>query len=374
MCIEKKGTKLKFRKPISWSSIKKPSILFASLFGVAGLAYIAISSAATPTASIEPELASLGTNTSVVNDATASGGSAVKFNAPAVTPPPPTSALTGWQLTTTNIGLAPHGLSCASLPVYSGPSVIASGTTISGKRFTLHIDVSAGNIVIEKSCFKPTSANVALVEGYYPQGDITISDSEFDGSLVPPASLEAACAFAGGANLLRNYIHDVGSGICQVSSTNTRDIGTIPNTILIQNNYVHRLFHYNDAHHEAATIRDFVMSPDNSRTMRWIGNYLHSDGLYISGGLFIQPTFEPIYNVWLNDNVFAGEGWNLVSGDSTTVNVVRNLHVVNNRFKPGVREYYGPVDPGAGPGIVEWTENYMLDLSKTDGKGAIVQL
>ena len=278
----------------------------------------------------------------------------------------------GWELTPTNVGLAPLGLSCASLPAYSGPGQLASGTTISGKRITVPLDVSAGNIVIEKSCFKPTSADVGLVEGYYPQGDITIRDSEFDGSLVPPAQLETACAFTGGASLLRNYIHDVGSGICMVSSTNTRDMGSLPKDIVIKNNYVHKLFHYSDAHHEAATVRDFVKNADNTRTMKWIGNFLNSDSLYVSGGLFIQPTFEPIYNVWLNDNVFAGEGWNLVTGDSTSVNVVRNLHVVNNRFKAGTREWYGPVDPGDGPGIVEWADNALYDATKPDARGAVV--
>lgn len=366
---------LKHRKFMSHSGIKKhPLVVFAVLFGIAGIAYLAVSSAATPTTSIQPELATLGTNTSVVTDATASGGMAVKFNSPVVTPPP-TGTLLGWQLTTTNIGLAPHGLNCASLPVYSGPSVLVSGTTISGKRFTIPINVSAGNIVIEKSCFKPTSIlGEAIVQGTYPQGDIIIRDSEFDGSQIPAATREGAYGFQGGANLYRNYVHDVGIGIAMASSTNTRDSGSIPKDILIQNNYVHRLFHYSGAHHEAGTIRDFVKNGANTRTLRWVGNYLHSDSEYVSGGLFIQPTYEPIYNVWLNDNVFAGEGWNLVSGDSTGVNVVRNLHVVNNRFKPGIREYYGPIDPGPGPGIVEWTENYMLDLTKTDGKGAIVQL
>ena len=292
---------------------------------------------------------------------------------PTSTPTPtPSADMKGWELTPTNVGLAPHGLSCASLPAYSGPGQLASGTTISGKLITVPLDVSAGNIVIEKSCFKPTSSDVGLVEGYYPQGDITIQDSEFDGSLLPPAQRAAACAFTGGASLTRNYMHDVGNGICMVSSTNTRDMGTLPKHIVIKNNYVHKLFHYGDAHQEAATIRDFVKSPDDSRTMTWIGNFLDSDTLNISGGLFIQPTFEPIYNVWLNDNVFAGEGCNLVTGDSTGVNVVRNLHVVNNRFKAGTREWYGPVNPGSGPGIVEWTANALYDAGKPDARGAVV--
>lgn len=276
----------------------------------------------------------------------------------------------GWELTPSNVGLAPLGLSCDSLTAYTGPNVIPAGTTITNRRFTSQVDVSAGNIVIEKSCFKPTTANVGLVEGYYPQGEITIRDSEFDGSLVPPAARESAFGFTGGANLLRNYVHDVGLGIGMVSSTNTRDQGSTPEHILIKNNYVHRLFHYNDAHHEAATIRDFVPNAANTRTMRWVGNFLDSDSEYVSGGMFIQPTFESIHNVWLEDNVFAGEGFNLWSTDSGCC-VTRNVHVINNRMKAGPREWYGPVHH-EGPGFVEWRDNSLYDATKTDARGAVV--
>jgi hypothetical protein len=286
-------------------------------------------------------------------------------------PPPPSGAvLKGWELTTTNVGLAPHGLSCASLPTYSGPSVVPAGTTISGKRITVPLDVSAGGIVIEKSCLKPTSAGPGLVEGYYPQGEITIRDSEFDGSLVPPTALETACAFTGGGNLLRNYIHDVGSGICMVSSTNTRDQGSVPNSILIENNYVHKLFHYTDAHHEAATVRDFVKNADNSRSMRWVGNFLDSDSLYVSGGLFLQPTFEPFHNIALVDNVFAGEGFNLWITESGCC-TYSNMRAVNNRFKAGKREWYGPVHT-EGPGWDEWRDNALYDGARPDARGAAV--
>jgi hypothetical protein len=292
---------------------------------------------------------------------------------PTPTPTPePTGELNGWDLTTTNVGLTPLGLSCASLPEYTGPSEVPAGTTISGKRVTKQLDVSAGSIVIEKSCMKPTAANVGLVEGYYPQGDITIKDSEFDGSLVPDADRDSACAFTGGANLLRNYIHDVGSGICMVSSTNTRDQGETPHDILVKNNYVHRHTSCCGAHHEAATIRDFVQNAANDRTMKWVGNWLDiTQTEYVSGGMFIQPTFEPIYNIWLEGNVFAGEGFNLVAGDSTAVNVVRNLHVVNNRFKPGTREYYGPKAMDTA-GVAEWVDNHMFDSTQPEARGAVV--
>lgn len=292
--------------------------------------------------------------------------------------PDPTATMKGWELVPSgsgaNVGLAAHGLTCASLPTYTGPAAIPAGTSIAGKRFLTRIDVSAGDITIEKSCFQgdtPASANDGLVEGYYPQGDITIKDSEFDGSRLTPEHRDSACGFAGGANLIRNYVHDLGSGLCQVSSSNVREenkagVNVTPKNLRIVNNYVHQHTSCCGAHHEAATVRDFIQDAEDSRTMKWIGNWLDiTQTEYVSGGLFLQATFEPIHNLWLEDNVFAGEGHNLVIDQR-----IGNLHVINNRFKPGTREYYGPV-AGRG-GAVEWSENYMFDASQPGARGAIV--
>lgn len=56
------------------------------VFGLVGLAFLQLSKAATPTASFQPELGSVMTPASTVADATASGGSAVKFTTAVSTP------------------------------------------------------------------------------------------------------------------------------------------------------------------------------------------------------------------------------------------------------------------------------------------------
>lgn len=290
------------------------------------------------------------------------------------TPPsPPAGVMKGWELTTTNIGLTPHGLVGSSLPVYSGPSTIPAGTTISERRITTPINVSAGNITIEKCLINPTTRlSEAIVYATYPQGNITIRDCEIDGSNLPEVVREGAYGFQGGGNLYRNYIHDVGIGIGMMSSTNTRDFGDIPNTITVENNYVHDLFHYSDAHHEAGTVRDFVMGTGNTRLMTWRGNWLEADSLFVSGGLFLQATWEDIHNLTVVDNMLAGEGWNMDLMESPGSTVYSNVRAINNRFLPGTREYYGPANTQNGVGFAEWTENYMYDATAADNRGAFV--
>lgn len=57
------------------------------MFGAIGVVTLLITNAATPTASYEAESASRSTNVSIVSDGTASGGQAIRFNQPTVTPP-----------------------------------------------------------------------------------------------------------------------------------------------------------------------------------------------------------------------------------------------------------------------------------------------
>lgn len=293
----------------------------------------------------------------------------------ALPPPPPPGVMKGWELTPTNVGLTPHGIVGADLPEYVGPNFIPAGTHIVGRKFTgtQTIFVDAGDITFEKCYFAQSAIGLEghMVIGWYPKGDITFKDCEFDGSNLPPNVREAACAFAGGGNMYRNYIHDVGSGIAQMSSTNTRNFGDIPNTITIENNYVHKLFHYSGAHHEAATVRDFV-SGTVPRQMTWRGNYFLIDTLFVSASLFIQATWEDIHNVTVVDNLIGGDGWNIDLMDSPGTTTYSGMKAHNNRFVAGTRDYYGPANIQTGVGWQEWTENYMYDAAAPEGRGAIV--
>ena len=75
---------------------------------------------------------------------------------------PTPKPLLGWHVTADNVGLRSKGLTCAALPEYTGPTDVPSGTTISEMRFTTPMNVAAGNITIERSCFQPVTVGRGL--------------------------------------------------------------------------------------------------------------------------------------------------------------------------------------------------------------------
>ena len=77
-------------------------------------------------------------------------------------PTPEVRDTPGWTVTADTVGLAPLGLSCESLPVYTGPAKPVAGSTISGQLINNGLDLSAGGITIERSCIQPTSIGRGL--------------------------------------------------------------------------------------------------------------------------------------------------------------------------------------------------------------------
>ena len=126
---------------------------------------------------------------------------------------PPISV--GWMLSESTVGLASLGLSCDSLPTYSGSSKPAAGTTISMKKITLsELDLSNGNITLDRVCVRPTTAGnrMSVIFGYNPDtadnqlGDVIIKDSDIDGSAITNNLVYSACGFRGAGSLYRNNI------------------------------------------------------------------------------------------------------------------------------------------------------------------------
>lgn len=310
------------------------------------------------------------TNASIVADASASGGQMVRFSDGAVSPTVPAST-PGWELDATNIGLAPFGLSCSTLPLYTGSLSPAAGTTISGKRINGVINASAGNITIEKSCIQPSSGSgmkgfvntqiCSTDDCWTPTGGLVVIDSEIDGSLLPAQNIATSCALVGNGTLIRNYIHDMGSGICFFGS-GTEYSG------LAQQNYVTDLRSFGESHNEAGTVRDFVKNAGNTRTVKWIGNRLFCDG-NVTASLFIQPTWDDIHNLWVTDNYIEGGGFNLYSAGGLTGAHIGNSHATNNRFRA---TGWGPVEVRNVENWDEWSENYIYAPGNPGAKGAVV--
>jgi hypothetical protein len=289
----------------------------------------------------------------------------------------PPAALMGWQLTATNIGLAPLGLSCDALPLYAGPARPAAGATISGVRIESALNMTAGNVTVEKSCIKPRNqgvlgslstttvcpndCNIGMPSG----AKATIRDSEISGAFLSASAVATACAFDGVADIARTYIHDVGSGIC------FRETG-LELSPVVENNYVHKLRHSGEAHHDAATVRDFRKNPANTRKLTWRGNRFDSTtntGSYQTGALFIQPTWSGygIHNVWVVDNYLEGGGFNLTLEQSNGGN--SNTHSLNNRFR---HTEWGYSTVSGSPGWSEWSSNFRYDPNAVNAQGEVV--
>lgn len=340
----------------------------------------------TPEKAVKPPAVSGGgskpktsTGGSTGGGSTGGGGSTPGGGTGGGTPTPPA---TGWLLTSTNIGLTPHGLSCGSLPVYTGGSKPAAGTVISGKRVNTTLDLSNGNITIEKSCIRPTSVGQGLSVMTTTDLDncdnngcpvtpntVTIRDSEIDGSLAQASDIAHGCALVGIATMQRNYIHHTGSGICMYNTGNTL-------SATIEHNYVHQLRAFGSgasgSHNEAFTVRDFPTNSNPSRRMNIYYNRFDASSGNDTGAAFIQTYGGDINEVRFEANLFEGEGYQLGMEASHGNIYGMAMRSINNRFSG---TGYGPAyvtRNGLSYGWGEWRDNYMNNPSATDNKGSVV--
>jgi chitodextrinase len=290
-------------------------------------------------------------------------------------PPPPGAGMTGWNVTPQNIGLAPLGLSCNSLPVYSGPFPIPAGTTITEKRITWSsgaLSLDAGGITIQRSCMQPqpgASTTYVVVQSFTPPQPNRIVDSELDGHLVGVQAMSKACGLRGiWAEITRTYVHHVGSGICLVDYNSSLNYD-----VIYADNWIGDLVAFGDpggsgSHNEAATTRCARIDTNPNRKMVWRGNHIETDTPNnTSGGLFIQTTWGcPIGNVYVENNYLDGGGNYDMYADGTGYS--GQFVATNNRFAPG----------GFGHCVVSgfrwtsWSSNYVYDPSKPDSMGASV--
>lgn len=290
----------------------------------------------------------------------------------------PSSAQTtpgaGWQLSTTNTGLARLGLQCGSLPAYTGPTRPAAGTVISKVRFTSPIILSAGNIIIEQSCMQPTTAWQGLPlmsttdnnTGAIAPSTVTIRDSEIDGSKLSAYDAAMTTGFIGIANLQRNYIHDVGSGIGLMNT------GKSLNSI-VEGNYIRGLRAYGDGattgnHSDAFTVRDFDAKTTPGRTLVVRNNRFNCDSANATGAFFVQTYSGNIQNLTLQNNLLEGGGYQL-GLESGFGNTYSNLSASNNRF---TGTGWGAAYVQGGPGWASWTENYLNDATAQNDIGTPV--
>jgi hypothetical protein len=275
----------------------------------------------------------------------------------------------GWTVTAKTVGLAPFGLSCASLPKYTGSDIVPAGTTISGKLITTSLDLSAGNITIDKSCIQPTSVGkgmpVVATQSYSSMkittAKVTISNSEFDASKLSAEYAAWATAFIGIADLQSNYVHGFGSGLAIMNSGTSLDA-------TVERNYVTGLVTWGDAkttgtHSDAFTVRDFSDAQRSTRQLIVRNNRFDCNSGQDTGALFLQTYAGRIDNVTVEGNLLEGGGYQL--GLNQMNYAYSNMRATNNRFT-------GTAYVQGGGGWSQWADNYLYSSSATDGKGKVV--
>lgn len=281
--------------------------------------------------------------------------------------------MAGWKLTADNVGLRAAGLSCENLPVYAGPAELSSGTKISEKRITRALDLSAGDITIEKSCVQPTSVTRGMPvltttnnsDKSSAAGKVTIKDSEIDGSQLDHDSAAWATAFIGVADLTNNYVHDLGSGIALMNTGDTLSAH-------VEHNYVTNLLATGDPtttgnHSSAFTIRDFDSTRNSDRKAAIVNNRFDCDSPNATGAFFIQAWSGRIDNLYVEGNLLEGDGYQLIL--ERNQHSYSNMSAVNNRL---TGTGFGAARVADGPGWAIWEDNHLYDRTMTGSRGEII--
>lgn len=281
------------------------------------------------------------------------------------------SAPNGWTLTTSNVGLAGVGLVGANLPLYTGSTTPASGTVITEMRIESTINLSNGNVTLRRCLIRPASIGqgVPVVttsqDGTLtpPPTPVTIEDCDIDMSHLGDEPAGRATGFWGVANLRRNKIWGMGTGIAILQS------GTQLSCEVV-NNYCYDMRSVGDPattgnHCSAFTIRGFAAP--TGRTCLVKGNRFNLNTANASAAIFLQTYEGTIQNVTVDGNLLEGNGYNLVLEAYAGVTYT-GMTANNNRFAP----------TGYGAGYTSgdtwdvFTENYMNDPLAVDNKGAFI--
>jgi hypothetical protein len=202
----KRNTSMKAwsRLALFWSTSTKNKLFAAGTVVVviaAGTAMV-LTRASGFFAAQEPEQGTRTANASLVDDATASGGKAIQFNAPATPPPPPPPGGGSCAVSTSHVPDGPDGMggcwpgpsntgvpSGVTLSTYTGPCTITTANVvIDSKTINCDIEVwdSASGLIIKNS-----QINGAVEQpgdrddpgSNYSDASFTIQDSTIDGTV-----------------------------------------------------------------------------------------------------------------------------------------------------------------------------------------------
>lgn len=280
----------------------------------------------------------------------------------------------GWTITTSNVGLASLGINGSNLPLYTGPSEVPAGTTISDMRIDSPMLVlSAGNITIQRCLIQPTSVAGRLpsvtttnYNTFVPvPNPVTIKDCDIDGTLLSDENAAWATGFLGIGSVINCYIHHFGTGI------NFMGTGVL-HSALVEHNYVTDLVGWGNPattgnHSDGFTIRDFDTSTTPTRTCVVRNNRIDCDSPNATGAYFIQAWAGHIGHSDIENNLLEGNGYQLIL--EANGHGYSNMNAINNRM---TGTGFGAGYVTGGPGWTVQQENYLYNAGNQDGKGAPV--
>jgi len=343
--------------------------------GLAGY-WILAAKASTFFASTEPDSGTLSGNAKVVSDATASGGKALQFNAPATTTPPPTGGGTGSlglcttipstptaKPTASNTGV-PTGTALSTTPpagvtvTSDSWKVTADGTVINGKDIqNKWVDVEANNVVIENSrIHAPDGGGSAIARGNNDNvPNLTVINSEVYSS--------------GGA--YNGILATSGSKICGVNAHNFENIVEVEGTgIIVQSSYLH----INQAAPGKSDPHNDGMEVRAGSSIQILGNNITQTNpdeswQHNTSALYLGATYGDLTNITVNGNWFGGGTYSLYM-----VTVPVGAHklgaftVTNNKWYRGSYQY-GQVstDDGSSWKPATWANNTFEDNGQAVG-------
>ncbi|MGE5299061.1 MAG: LamG domain-containing protein [Acidobacteriota bacterium] len=305
--------------------------------------------------------------------AKASNGSWQPMRTQRIVGVPQINSAYGWQLTEAAAGLNRHGINGENLPVYTGPAKPAGGATIIGKKITKGLDLSNGNITIERCLVKPTDmTGMALVTFNFNtvqpgNGPVVIRDCTIDGSDLTQQQQGQSGGIQAYGTITGNLVKHFGSGIAVMG------VGEYDDTI-IEANVVTSLTAWGDPatdgnHSDGFTIRDYTNATVPTRQITVRNNLFDCRSGNDTGACLIQAQAGNINNVTLNGNLLKGGGYNFGLAQ-LNANTYSNIIVTNNRFEP--INAFGPASRGNGVGFAAWTNNYINNPATVDNIGATV--
>lgn len=360
---------------------KRSRTLFALsagvLVAVVGVVTI-LSRASSFFSATEPELGSLSTNASIVNDSGASGGKAVQFNAPASPPASGGGGTSSCAITTPHVPDGPDGMGgCWPGPANTGPNAAQSSLAA----YTGSCTVTAPNTVIDSKVINcsplivGSSASGLIIKNSYVLGGViqnsgsasfTIQDSIIDNAVSRPACSSGTTCSAGkyACGDLNNGTTECGVGyrnftIIRSEVMHTNRGAYCETTCTIQDSYFHGTNLWPDktdnVHASGVRNEQYLTLKHNSLGCDYQGPFLNND-IGCSADVSGYPDFAPITHDTIDSNLFlannTGIGFCVYGGGTAgkpySGNSANATYVVfrNNVFQRGANGKcgaYGPV-------------------------------